>query len=85
MGKRRGQENVAALYRAATMGRSVVLRFFSLRYSLDCVEKQSEKGLEWSMEPPFWPPEQRNEPSLTSFRRFLRLGVRAYLGFSDGF
>jgi hypothetical protein len=37
------------------------------------------------MGPPFWPPEQRNEPSLTSFRRFLRLEVRAYRGFSDGF
>jgi hypothetical protein len=49
------------------------------------VEKLSEKGLEWPMGPPFWPPEQRNEPSLTSFRRFLRLEVRAYRGFSDGF
>jgi hypothetical protein len=37
------------------------------------------------MGPPFWPPEQRNEPSLTSFRRFLRLEGRAYRGFSDGF
>ena len=66
-------------------GRSVVLRPFSLRYSLECVEKLSEKGLEWSMGPLFWPPEQRNEPSLTSFRRFLRLEVRAYRGFSDDF
>jgi hypothetical protein len=45
--------------------------------------KLSEKGLEWPMGPPFWPPEQRNEPSLTSFRRFLRLEVRAYRGFSE--
>ena len=47
--------------------------------------KLSEKGLEWPMGPPVWPPEQRNEPSSTSFRRFLRLEVRAYRGFSDGF
>jgi hypothetical protein len=30
-----GGRNVAALYRAATMGWSVVVRSFSLRYSLE--------------------------------------------------
>jgi hypothetical protein len=33
-----GGRNVAALYRAATMGWSVVVRSFSPRYSLECVE-----------------------------------------------
>jgi hypothetical protein len=57
----------------------------SKRSSENFLLKLSEKGLEWPIGPPFWPPEQRNEPSLTSFRRFLRLEVRAYRGFSDGF
>jgi hypothetical protein len=41
-----GDRNVAALYKAATMGRSVVLRSFSLHFSLECVEgKYSEVEL----------------------------------------